>query len=410
ANDLVAIILSRLITMAERLICTLKAYIFMARPKLYNNRDLPFGLTFRKDRQVYQFTRIDGSKRCLGTNRAKAKQLAFQYNCNYRVDPELVHGILKNKSDVSAKKSLRFTIARDLEKAFQWANECYRWAEGTKKIKTQHYIKIVEFFGVLHPNNINLENVNRFLKLANPTNSKDVNNRLLYLINLLFDYLVSESVLAENPAKKKKRAPIIAKNNDEIIRVSKEDFLLITNECMRLGLHWLWIAMNLSLQTTHAVNEICNLKFEDIDNDLMHIKRQKNKKNAASNVQIPMSNKLNEIVEFAKTNGVPSPFIVHRVKQHKKNVGAKLEHPTQLRTEEVSRAFSKIRDSLGLFASITKDKRPGFHSIRSLSITIYESMGLNAQKRAAHAKEETTALYRKGHVNWNVVENMEIDV
>jgi hypothetical protein len=37
-------------------------------------------------------------------------------------------------------------------------------------------------------------------------------------------------------------------------------------------------------------------------------------------------------------------------------------------------------------------------------------MGLNAQKRAAHAKEETTALYRKGHVNWNVVENMEIDV
>lgn len=56
-----------------------------------------------------------------------------------------------------------------------------------------------------------------------------------------------------------------------------------------------------------------------------------------------------------------------------------------------------------------RDERPGFHDIRSLSITWLENNNYDAQKRAAHAERQSTDTYKKGHVQWNEVPDKVVE-
>jgi integrase len=384
----------------------------MARPRERKNRDLPSGLLYRTDRGYYEFTRIDGSKKSLGRDRKLAKRLAIQYNSTYRVDVELTHAICSTKTE-SDRLHLSTTPLSDfLPKIFDKIAEDKVWVEGTLKNHQIRFVLILNYFGKLQANSVNLEHVNDFLHIANPTDSKGVYNRFLGLLKVIFDYCVSDSVMLENPASKKIRRTMNAKDEATITRLTTSDFAAINQRAGELGYQWLQIAMELSLQTSHAVLEISKLKYADIE-EFIRIQRQKNKRKNASRVLIPMNDELADIVERSRQDNILSPFVVHYMRQRKdqnRSLAKGLEHNTQLRSVQISRVFSDIRDDLGLFDDIEKRiDRPSFHDIRALSIQLQEDNGFDAQKRAAHSDRASTEIYKKGHIKWNEVPDVIID-
>ena len=384
----------------------------MARPRQFRNKDLPTGLLYRKDRQCYEFKRIDGSKISLGKDRSKAKMLAIKYNATYRVDIELTREICSTKLESANLKFNKKPILNFLPDIFIKVSEDKQWVENTLKNHKNRFTLILDFFGKLQPDSIQLEHINMFLKSVNKNDSKEVYNRYLGLLKTLFDYCVSESLMNENPARKKIRRTINAKDEATITRLTVSDFSKIHDEAGKKGLKWLQIAMELSLQTSHAVLEISKLKYTDIE-DHIRIQRQKNKKVSASRVLIPLNEELKSIVERSRDSNMLSPFVVHyirKTKDQKRSLGVGLEHVTQLSPEQISRAFSSIRDQLGLFDNTENRRdRPSFHDIRALSISIQESNGFDAQKRASHSQRSTTEGYIKGHVKWNEVPDITVD-
>ncbi len=382
----------------------------MGSPRTHKNRDLPTGLVYRKDRDNYQFTRIDGSTKNLGKDRKKAKSLAFKYNATYRVDPELFHEVSYSKKESAQNKVNKVALGEFLPAIFIKVAEDKQWETTTLKGHEHRFNHILSFFSAMLPDEITLEDVNQFLKVSNPSDSKYVYNRYLGLLKVLFSYCVSESVMQSNPAEKKIRRTLVAKDEAEITRLTTQDFAAIHKYAGNNGVPWLQIAMELSLQTSHAVNEISKLKYIDIE-DHISIQRNKNKKTAASRVKIPMNYELESIVQRSKNDGIDSPYVTHFMRERRylnRSLGKGLDHPTQLRNEKISRAFSDARDELGLYKHIKKKDRPTFHDIRSLSIHLQEESGHDAQKRAAHSQRSTTDGYKKGHIQWNEVNDVVI--
>jgi len=384
----------------------------MARPRQRKNKDLPSGLLYRKDREYYEFARIDGSKKSLGKDRKLAKKLAIQYNSTYRVDVELTHAICSTKAESDRLDLSKKPLSDFLPKIFDKIAEDKAWVKGTLKNHQIRFVLILNYFGKLQANNVNLEHVNDFLHISNPTDSKGVYNRFLGLLKVLFDYCVSDSVMQENPASKKIRRTMNAKDEAMITRLTTGDFSAIHQRAGELGYQWLQIAMELSLQTSHAVLEISKLKYVDIEEHI-RIQRQKNKKKNASRVLIPMNDEITDIIQRSRQDNILSPFVVHYMRQRKdqnRSLAKGLEHNTQLRSVQISRVFSDIRDELGLFDDIEKRiDRPSFHDIRALSIQLQEDNGFDAQKRAAHSDRASTEIYKKGHIKWNEVPDVIID-
>ncbi len=384
----------------------------MARPRQHKNKDLPSGLVYRKDRGYYEFKRIDGSKKALGNDRKLAKRLAIQYNSTYRVDAELTHAICATKAESACLNLNTKPLANFLPKIFDKISEDKGWVEGSLRNQKIRFTLILNYFGKRHANSINLEHVNEFLRIANPSDSKGVYNRFLGLLNVIFDYCVSDSVMKENPASKKIRRTMNAKDEKDISRLTTADFAAIHQRAGELGYPWLQIAMELSLQTSQAVLETSKIKYADIEN-FIRIQRQKNKKKNASRVLIPMNDELADIVHRSRQDNILSPYVVHYMRQRKdqnRPLGKDLDHRTQLRSVHISRVFSNIRDEIGLFDNIEKRiDRPSFHDIRSLSIHLQESNGFDAQKRAAHSDRASTEIYKKGYNQWNEVPDVVID-
>lgn len=142
----------------------------------------------------------------------------------------------------------------------------------------------------------------------------------------------------------------------------------------------------------------------------MRILRVKVKKNKAAKVEIPITNKLKEIILLSKKDNIESPYIVHRIKSRSGKVAKNLSHPTQIRNGNISDEFTKIRDSLGLFSELSKKQRPTFHEIRSLAIYLYKKQGVDPQQRAAHSDAKTTEKYNEGHEKWNKIQAAELDI
>ncbi len=75
----------------------------------------------------------------------------------------------------------------------------------------------------------------------------------------------------------------------------------------------------------------------------------------------------------------------------------------------ISKEFSKVRDSLGLYDHLKKSLRPTYHEIRGLSARMIEEQGISATERMAHANADTTKIYtRESDIRWNQVPAIEV--
>lgn len=261
-----------------------------------------------------------------------------------------------------------------------------------------------------------LSHVNDFLTKFTQGKSNEVYNRKITFLKKVGSYLCDMSAMETNFAESKKRKP---KDKKQRQRLTANDF----NKILLNAELWLKTAMTLSIQTTHAVNEISIAKYKDcewfstpiIENGLtvygvLRIHRQKVKDKEASRVAIPITKKIKAIIEKSRTDNIASPYIIHKILDRRKGSAKNITHKTQLDSVYISRAFSALRDELSILSDLPKEKRPTFHEIRALSIHLYDEIGHDAQARAAHTDSESTKVYKKDHVEWVEIQAAELAV
>jgi len=254
--------------------------------------------------------------------------------------------------------------------------------------------------GHLNPIKIDLFIISKFLN--ENTKTPRMFNQYRSLLHDIFVEMMDNGIVTVNIAKLKKPKKYKKSRN----RLSIKTYQLIH----QASPHWLRTAMDLSLQTSHGRNEIVRIKYSDIAHNYLRIRRQKNQHSEASFVEIPISNKLSEIIDLS-FNELQSPFIVHNQALKITRTRLNLDHITQVTPEQLTREFKRVRDSIPYFDSIPMNKRPTFHEIRALSIFLGETLGFDMKARAGHSDRKMTEKYIRGHSDiWNRVENMEIDL
>lgn len=386
----------------------------MARPRKKTTETLPEGLYERKkDEKVVSwiFYRIDGTSKTF-RDLKKAKRLAAQYNRTYRVDPELSHEIFQTSKEVEFKKQQRSPLKDYLPRMFDRVVKDKKWKNRTLAIRSQQFKKVLDHFGNIKCGDLSLSEVNSFLLPYDGENDASRFNRYLFILKEVLGQCVDQGVLENNPAIIKKRKMIKAKSGLERTRLNFDDFRRIHKLAGKKNLIWMQIAMELSIQTSQAVNEIAKLKYSDIEDGHLKIIREKTENNEASHVKIPLNKEIEGIISNSRQDNVLSPYIVHRARERRysgRTLGEGITHETQVPTDKISRTFSALRDELGIQSSIqSRAKRAGFHDIRALSIHWQEDNGYDSQVRAAHADEKSNKLYREGHVKWKVAEDVTI--
>lgn len=203
---------------------------------------------------------------------------------------------------------------------------------------------------------------------------------------------------------------------------------------------YLKIAMALSFQTTHAVQEMHKARYKDcryfetpvIDEETglkilgyMRIHRLKVEKKQASRVEIPITEELDQVIKLSRTDRIASPYIVHDLPVAGQKQAKECDHRTQCSRDKISKKFSAIRDSLDLelmvpnpnkrrgsddpefiqmkMADADPKQRPGFHGVRGLAMRMLESMGIDSGHRAGQTDKRSKQTYLENKVEYTRV-------
>lgn len=380
------------------------------RRRMAQNVGLPIGLTKILKRGVkrwrYRYPNGKDVYLPVETTRHDAVEAASLFNAKHR-NPTIS---LIERAD-KYNKTLGYWIPRVLHRVRQ---------EEQMTSDTQHTFeadckRLIDLLGKTYTKSITLRHVNEYLETNCSGKSNNVYNRKISFLHKVFTYLMDESAMDINFADQKKKKPKEGKRRK---RLTAEAFKLI-HESAPL---YLKIAMELSMQTTHAVLEISRIQYKDcvwLDNPIsedgmmvfgyMRIHRQKTEEKEASRVEIPITRELKRIIERSRDR-LLSPYIVHRRGRYPKRIGEGCDHPTQVASKYISREFSKLRDKLGLFSELSKIERPSFHEIRALSARAYKDGGYDPQARMAHSDAKSTKVYTENHKLWTRVPPGEIAI
>ncbi|PTP67370.1 integrase [Vibrio splendidus] len=386
----------------------------------------------------FRFTTVDGVKKLfpIGTVEQEAIQAAHVYNLQYR--PELgsafslsemtpfrkaVSKGRKDKFNRPLKEWLPLVLSR-VKKEERLSKDVYRNLE-------RDCYRLDEFMGRLPTKSIKLQHINEFLsKYYSELSNRQLNNKISNL-KKVFSYLADESAIESNFVLNKKQR-----------RLTREDYtkarhdLDIENyqKVYDAAPLFLKVAMSLTLETTHAVREIYRLRYriykpregvcgilwnpdkevEYVDGHavygMLYVHREKVKKSDASTVAIPVTQTIKDIVDLSKTSRLICPYIVHlKPKKQQRGISKETDHLYQVHHHNISKEFSKVRDSLGLYSHLKKSLRPTYHEIRGLAARMIEQQGQSATERMAHANAKTTKIYTgTSDIIWYQVPPVEV--
>ncbi len=394
------------------------AAIVKAKEIASKNKSLPEGLFWHCD-IGYRFKRVDDSIFDIGnTTKSRAVQLATKYNDTYRLCIDSNGEIPEvDESMLNLKKDKPFSVfLNKLPMIYKEHNSPSDNAYETFQRDCERLNKVI---GHLPGKAITLEHVNNFLAIFCSGKSSNVYNRKISFMIKAFDFACDQSVMITNPAKLKKSKPLDDKVRN---RLSIDSFKKILDTAKNdPRLQFLYIAMSLSIQTTHAVNEISKIKYRDVkwlekperENGIivygyLYIHRQKIKKKEASRVRIPVTEKLKNIIDLSRKSNILCPYIVHRRPRNSK-LAEGCDHKYQVPKVFISTSFSNLRDKLKLYDHLKrKCEKPTFHEIRALAADQYNNIGYDPQARMAHSDAKSTKVYLEGHVEWVTVPPAEL--
>ncbi|EMK3754762.1 recombinase [Providencia rettgeri] len=392
-----------------------------SRPRKKEFRHLPDFLYYDSSIKQYRLTLVNGARKCIGSDKARAIVIAREYNNIMR--PENAISVNSLIIESGGQNGEALPLSKHLEKLFERIVRDEQPSKSTLNDWTNDLERVSAFFKDIPSNEISLEHVNGFINEYHANASANVQNRKVSFLKKIFSYAVDESLMFDNPAERKKMKRVDAKKRR---RLSYDDYLKIYATAEADGQLWLQTAMDLALQTTQARLEVSRIKYnikapknntcgcvwyEEEKNGIfgmIYIHRQKVQHKEASHVAIPIGKKLKEIIDRSR-NSVASPYVVHRLPNRVPNkISKEVNHPTQVAPDYLSRAFSAVRDKAGVAAHLPMDERPTFHEIRALAAFMFKDRGYDPQARMAHSDAESTKIYTDNHVEWVEVPHCEI--
>lgn len=389
-----------------------------ARPRKSPYKELPPYLVYDKSKKQYRLTLINGIRKLIGNNKSRAIAIAIEYNNRMRFKNIISTETLIMES--GGQKGECQPFSKHIDNLIQRIFKEEKLSEKVKQGLLNDAIRAKEFFSDIPSVDIDLEHVNLYLKKYHANGSAEVQNRKVMFLKKLFSYAVDESIMLENPATRKKLKKLDDKKRQ---RLSLKDFLRIKNNAPL----WLQTAMELSLQTSQARLEVSRIKysikspnygesgcvwFDTPKNGIygnLYINRQKTKHKEAAHISIPIGEELKKIIDRSRDH-ILSPYVVHRLPEKANKKNKNVDHYTQIDASYLSKAFSAIRDKLGVMDNLPKAYRATFHEIRALSAHLFEQQGVNPQMRMAHSDEKSTKVYTKNHMEWVEVPHAQITI
>ncbi|EGQ8055473.1 tyrosine-type recombinase/integrase [Vibrio alginolyticus] len=404
-----------------------------ARKRTKGRERWPVGLESerRNGKERYRFRRIDGTKQMVPSEYSlnDAIAAANAYNAKHRPEsqpkqPSFQISVSSPKDKFN--KPMREWLEHVMDRI---RNEEELSAEILRQISSD-VGRLNEFMGDKLSKTVNLEIMNDFLNTYYGEKSKEVYNKKVSRLKKIFSYLADESAIGENFMLNKKPKRLNASDTKkERLDLDIDSFKAI-EEVAPL---FLKVAMGLSIQSTHAVAELHRIKYRipkpkpetcgivwldnpSLENGEMvfgtlYIHRAKVKNAKTSYVAIPVTSAIKQVVDLSKTDKLHCPYIVHRKPKRNNKVAKQCDHRYQVTSRMISEAFSTVRDELGLYSEVEKDKRPTFHEIRRLSAKLIDSMGVNPRQRMAHASDKTTKIYTDNNdVEWHEVPAISVAI
>jgi len=388
-----------------------------ARPRKREYRHLPDYLFFDKDRGVYKFTLITGTKKTLGSDRVMAIAIAREYNLRMRPEKTpSIESLIRESGGVNGEAQ---PFSEHIDRIMERAVKDEQPSKSTLDDWNNDAARVKEFFNNIPACDIELEHVNDYIRNYHSESSANVQNRKVSFLKKLFSYAVDESLMMDNPATRKKMRRVDKKVRR---RLTLNQFLAIHAAAEP----WLKTAMDLAIQTTQARLEVSRIRYSIrepkegvcgcvwFDQEeagifgTLYIHRQKVQYKEAAHVAIPIGRALKDIIDNSRDN-VASPYVVHRLLEKRSNpISKEVNHPTQVAPDYLSRAFSELRDRIGVAAELPIKERPTFHEIRALAAHIFEKQGVDPQARMAHSDAKSTKIYTQNHVEWVEVPHAEI--
>ena len=160
---------------------------------------------------------------------------------------------------------------------------------------------------------------------------------------------------------------------------------------------YLKCGMLLALVTGQRLGDICNLKFSDIWDDMLHITQEK----TGSKLAIPLNLKcdaLNITLREVISQCRDAVVLVHY-----RHTTSQANRGDQVSANTLTTAFKKAREKCGI--KWEQGTAPTFHEQRSLSERLYREQGLDTQKLLGHKSRKMTDRYNDDRgKDWVIVD------
>lgn len=350
------------------------------RPRNKANKGLPTNLYLDPRRGTYRYRRpTDGVWFPFGSDRAKAVDAAKQLNLEFMRGADLVRKVQGVASDLFS--DFLDTYEREILPPRELA-------KGTLDLYAVRFRQFRRAFEGLAVDQITIRMAAEMLDSL-PARSS---NQARALLIDVFNHAASKGLCPDNPA-----ASTIAKiEKKQRKRHTVEGVRAIREKAPA----WLQNAIDLALITAQRRTDILSMRFDDVRDGYLYVVQQKTSKASdAAWIRLKVTPQLQAVLSRCRDN-VPSPFLIHRRPDRKRQKQAEQkEHWTKIEERYLTRAFKEAREAAGCYANWTDEEQPGFHEIRALSLHLYKKAGKDGQRIAGHASEEMTKNYQRDHAD-----------
>jgi integrase len=229
----------------------------------------------------------------------------------------------------------------------------------------------------------------------------DVFNKWRYLLDLLWSFFVSKKLASVNEAEKIERRSTSKKleiNRKKRLPLDIEGFEAIH----AVASPYLQLAMDISIITLQARNEICGMQHSHFRNGFLYVIRDKVSADSdMAFIKIQLTGELEEFQRRSrKLDDTVSPMLIHRKPERTRKEWREGKlHWTAVRPQYLTRDFAEIRDMVPRFKEMPEEQRPTFHEIRGLGSRLYEAAGMSKkaiQALMTHSNKRTTEIYLQG--------------